>query len=823
MEFWDYLTDSSRQAFFFAQEEAQRMNNNYIGTEHILLGLSRLGQGIASQALSMFHVEYGQVASKVREMVAGIGSEEVYYSSKKIILTPRVKRILELARMIAQEMGDYYVDTEHILLGIIEEGEGMAIKILEELGVDPEKLREELYVLIEEKKFGSGRNKRESSQRKTKTPTLDQFSRDLTHLASNDKLDPVIGREKEIQRVIEILCRRTKNNPVLIGDPGVGKTAIVEGLAQKIVKGEIPDLLKNKRIVALDLSSLVAGTKYRGEFEERMKRVLNEIKRAKGEIILFLDELHTLVGAGSAEGAIDASNILKPALARGELQCIGATTLKDYRKYIERDSALERRFQPIIVEEPSFDDTIKILKGLRPKYEAHHKVKIPDETLIEAVKLSTRYITSRFLPDKAIDLIDEASSKVRLRSSVTPPDIVELEEKVKDIKDKKIKAIQSQRFEEAAKLRDKEQKLRALIEEKREKWKKEREEKFPVVKAEDVAEVVSTWTGIPVTRIMVKEREKILHLEEELHKRIVDQEEAIQAISKAIRRAKAGLKDPDKPIGSFLFLGPTGVGKTELARALAEILFGSEDSLVRLDMSEYMEKFSVSRLIGSPPGYVGYDEGGQLTEAVRRRPYSIILFDEIEKAHPEVFNILLQILDSGRLTDSQGHIVDFRNTIIILTSNIGTNFESMKKFGFIKEDDENYTELKNRVFSDLKKTFKPELLNRIDEVIVFKPLTKEEVKEILEIMMKRVRKELDEKNITLELTESAKDFLVEKGFDKKFGARPLWRTILRELENPLSEKLLEGVFQEGDTILVDREGEGLTFKKVEKKEVLSKS
>jgi len=808
MAFFGRFTEKAQKALIYAQEEARALGHNYVGTEHMLLGLLREEDGIAAKVLK----NMGADIDSVREEVVNLVGKGNFNFNEGFGYTPRTKRVMELSFYEARNLGHNYIGTEHLLLGLLREGEGVAARVLMDLGIDLQRARDEVIKMLKEE----GSSPQKGQAKNTNTPNLDQFGRDLTELAREGKLDPVIGREKEIERVIQILSRRTKNNPVLIGDPGVGKTAIAEGLAQKIAEGDVPELLKNKRIVALDLPAMVAGTKYRGEFEERLKNVLAEVKKA-GDVILFIDELHTVIGAGAAEGAIDASNILKPALARGELQAIGATTLDEYRKHVEGDPALERRFQPVIVGEPSREDTIQILKGLRDKYEAFHRVRITDDALEAAVDLSMRYITDRFLPDKAIDLIDEAAARVKLRTVTPPDDIKELEDKLEDIRKEKEEAVANQDYEKAAKLRDDEQKLKEEIEKLKENWNSTASNSSAVVTAEDIAQIVSSWSGVPVKQLTEAESERLLNLEKILHQRVIGQDEAVEAVAKAIRRARAGLKDPKRPIGSFIFLGPTGVGKTELARALAEAMFGDENAMVRIDMSEYMEKYSVSRLIGSPPGYVGYEEGGQLTEHVRRKPYTVVLFDEIEKAHPDVFNILLQILEDGRLTDGKGRTVDFRNTVIIMTSNAGAHLiTKQKSVGFSSGRDESeneYDKMKENVMEELRRTFRPEFLNRVDEIIVFHPLDEENLKEIVDLMLKDVSKRLAEKNIFMEVTPAARDFLAKEGFDPVYGARPLRRAIQRMVEDNLSEELLKGTISPGDSVIADVENGKLVFRK----------
>ena len=796
---FDKFTERARKVLALAQEEARRFNHNYIGTEHILLGLVREEEGMAARVLSNLGIGLNKVRAAV-EFIIGRGEES---AQGDVGLTPRAKRVIELAVDEARFLGHQYIGTEHILLGLLREGEGVAAGVLESLGVTVERVHTEINRVLNQNQPQAG------PRPNTKTPTLDQMGVDLTSAALADKLDPVIGRTKEIERVIQILSRRTKNNPVLIGEPGVGKTAIAEAIAHRIANNDVPETLQGKRLVTLDIGALVAGTKYRGEFEERFKKVIEEIKTS-GNCVIFVDEIHTLVGAGAAEGAVDAASILKPSLARGEIQCIGATTIDDYRKHIERDAALERRFQPILVEEPDNQQTIDILRGIKTRYEDFHHLIIDDEALKSAASLAARYIPDRFLPDKAIDLIDEAASRLRIKRASPPLSMSEATKALDQVKKEKEEAISSQQYEYGAELRERELDLSSKIEEMRKDWQTALDSEEKVVTDEHIAEVVSMWTGIPVTRLASDESRRLLQMEEALHKRIIGQDEAVVAIAKSVRRARAGLKDPRRPIGSFIFLGPTGVGKTELVRALSEFMFGSEDSLIRLDMSEYMEKHAVARLVGAPPGYIGFDEGGRLTEAVRRKSYSAILFDEIEKAHPDVFNILLQIFDDGHLTDSKGRKVDFRNTIIIMTSNIGS--ELIKKegsLGFVSRVDEtkaiqlSYDKMKEKVLDEMKKTFRPEFINRIDDSVVFHSLTSAHIRQIVELMLILVEKQLKEKDIKLEITDAAKNFLGEKGFDPAFGARPLRRVIERMVEDPLSDAILEERFHSGDTILID--------------------
>lgn len=790
------FTERAQKVLALAQEEAARLGHSNIGTEHILLGLVREGEGIAAKALTGLGLGAEKIQTEVENLI-GRG-EEV---TKQIHYTPRAKKVIELSMDEARKLGHSYVGTEHILLGLIREGEGVAARVLNNLGVSLNKARQQVLQLLGSSESNNNQQQSSAGAANASTPTLDGLARDLTAIAKEEQIDPVIGRAKEIERVIQILSRRTKNNPVLIGEPGVGKTAIAEGLAQQIVDNEVPEILRNKRVMTLDMGTVVAGTKYRGEFEDRLKKVMEEIRQANN-VILFIDELHTLIGAGGAEGAIDASNILKPSLARGELQCIGATTLDEYRKYIEKDSALERRFQPIQVNEPTPDESIQILSGLRDRYEAHHRVTITDEAIEAAVTMSDRYISDRFLPDKAIDLIDEAGSKVRLRSYTAPPNLKEKESELEELRKEKDAAVQSQEFEKAASLRDDEQKLREELDTLKDKWKEKQGQENSEVTPEDIAGIVATWTGIPVSKLAEEETDRLLRMEEILHNRVIGQDEAVTAVSKAVRRARAGLKDPKRPIGSFIFLGPTGVGKTELARAVAESLFGDEDAMIRIDMSEYMEKHTTSRLVGSPPGYVGHEEGGQLTEKIRRKPYSVILLDEIEKAHPEVFNILLQVLEDGFLTDSKGRRVDFRNTAIIMTSNVGASvLRQEKSLGFTAQrSDEKYDDMKGKVMGELKKSFRPEFLNRLDEIIVFHSLEKSHIKQIVTLMANELKKRLKAQGIEFELTEAAKAKIADEGFDPEYGARPLRRALQKQVEDRLSDEMLRGTISKGKKV-----------------------
>lgn len=812
---FERFTEKAIKVIMLAQEEARRLGHNFVGTEQILLGLIGEGTGIAAKTLKAMGVNLKDARVEV-EKIIGRGSGFV---AVEIPFTPRAKRVLELSWDEARQLGHNYIGTEHLLLGLIREGEGVATRILENLGVDLNKVRSNVIRMLGETRTGAPTASAATGGR-SKTPTVDEFGINLTQAAQEQRLDPVVGREKEIERLIQILGRRTKNNPVLIGEPGVGKTAIAEGLALRIINNEVPELLEDKRLIQLDMGLLVAGTKYRGEFEERLKKIMDEIRGA-GNVILVIDEMHTLIGAGAAEGAIDAANILKPVLSRGELQVIGSTTIDEYRKYVEKDAALERRFQPIYVEQPSVEDTIEIMRGLRSKYEEHHKLVISDTAIETAAKLSDRYITDRFLPDKAIDLIDEASSRVRLRASSLPPEGKEVEKELKAIIKQKEQSIRNQEFEKASQLRDTEAELKEKIREISQKWKTEQEANKAVVTEEEIAEIISTWTGVPVTKLTETETERLMKLEEILHKRVIGQHSAVVAISKAIRRARVGLKNPNRPVGSFAFCGPTGVGKTELAKALSEAVFGSEENIIRIDMSEYMEKHAVSKLIGSPPGYVGFNEGGQLTEAVRRKPYSLVLFDEIEKAHPDAFNMLLQILDDGRLSDSRGRVVDFKNTIIIMTSNVGArNIENTSKLGFTVADDEEkdrYEKMKDTVMEEMKKAFRPEFLNRLDDIIVFSHLTREEIREIVDVMLNDLIKRLKHQEISVEIPDDVKDHLAKEGYSQAYGARPLRRLIQKTIEDCMAEELLTGLAKEGDTIKLMLEGKKITFENIGKK------
>lgn len=816
---FERFTEKAIKVIMLAQEEARRLGHNFVGTEQVLLGLIGEGTGIAAKTLKSMGVNLKDARVEV-EKIIGRGSGFV---AVEIPFTPRAKRVLELSWDEARQLGHNYIGTEHLLLGLIREGEGVAARVLENLGVDLNKIRSNVVKMLGDSKptagagagSGSSSSSSSSSASKVKTPSLDEFGTDLTLAASELRLDPVVGREKEIERVIQILARRTKNNPVLLGEPGVGKTAVAEGLAIRIVNSEVPDILENKKIIQLDMGLLIAGTKYRGEFEERLKKIMDEIRQA-GNVILVIDEMHTLIGAGAAEGAIDAANILKPALSRGEIQVIGATTSDEYRKYIEKDSALERRFQPVIIEEPSIDETIEIIKGLKTKYEEHHNLIISDDAIVAATKLSSKYVNDRFLPDKAIDVIDEASSKVRLKFCTLSPEGKELDKELKEIIREKEEAIRNQEFERASALRDDEANMKDKIREVSEEWRRQNDANKPTVTEEDVAQVIAIMTGVPVTKLTEGESERLLRLEDTLHDRVIGQSDAVVAISKAIRRARVGLKSPNRPIGSFIFSGPTGVGKTELAKALAEAIFGSEDNMIRVDMSEFMEKHSTAKLIGSPPGYVGYDDGGHMSEQVRKKPYSVILFDEIEKAHPDVFNIMLQILDDGRLTDAKGKHVNFKNTVIIMTSNVGASMITTQgKLGFSANAEDakkdKYEKLKDTVNEELKKAFRPEFLNRIDDIIVFSHLSKEEIRQIVDLMMKDLFKRLSERELSIEVTDEVKDYLAKDGYNEAYGARPLRRLIQKKIEDQLAEEILTNAYEPGDTILLKldtSEGEG---------------
>jgi ATP-dependent Clp protease ATP-binding subunit ClpC len=807
------FTPRAQQVLALARKEADRFNHNYVGTEHLLLGLIKLGQGVAVNVLQKMGLDLDTVRMEVEKHV---GSHPETKMVGNIPYTPRVKKVLALAGKEAKALNHSYVGTEHILLGLLREGEGVAARVLKSLEVDIERTRNEILKELDPNftpPESEAEAPQEGNKKDVKTPALRAFGRDLTELARKDELDPVIGRKNEIERVIQILCRRTKNNPVLLGEAGVGKTAIVEGLAQEIAAGDVPELLRDKRVITLDLALMVAGTKYRGQFEERIKAVMDEIRRSKN-VILFIDELHTIVGAGSAEGAMDASNIIKPALSRGELQCVGATTLNEYRKYIEKDAALERRFQTVKVEAPTIEEAAQILRGLRPKYEAHHKAKLTDEALDAAVRLSDRYLTGRFLPDKAIDVMDEAGARARINAMTRPPDVKEIEKEIETIRNDKEAAIKAQDFEKAAALRDSEKQAKDKLERILEEWRERREEQEVVVTAEDIMHIVSKWTGVPLNRMEEKEAQKLLKMEDELKQRVIGQDEAVVAISKALRRSRADLKDPRRPIGSFIFLGPTGVGKTFLARSLAEFMFGDADALIQIDMSEYMEKFTASRLIGSPPGYVGYEEGGQLSEAVRRRPYSVVLFDEVEKAHPDVMHLLLQILEEGKITDSLGRKIDFRNTIIIMTSNVGAELikrQTSMGFGAVAGH-QTYEAMREKIMEESKRTFKPEFLNRLDDMIVFHTLERESLAKIVELEVAKVVERIRARNIKVHLDPSAVEFLIEKGYDPTYGARPMRRAVEKYLEDPLAEELLRSNIKQGDTLDVVAAGEHLTFR-----------